>query len=45
MLPISMHMQNVVKFDQFVLKILSRYEILTSLKGHNSIINKWKIDA
>ena len=34
-----MHMQNLVKFHQFFLKILSRNEILTSIKGHNSVIN------
>ena len=34
-----MHMQNLVKFHQFVLQILSGNEILTSTKGHNSVIN------
>ena len=29
--------QNLVGFCQFVLKILSRNEILTSIKGHNSV--------
>ena len=29
--------QNLVKFGQFVLKILSGNKILTSFKGHNSI--------
>ena len=31
-----MCIQNLVGFCQFVLKILSRNEILTSIKGHNS---------
>ena len=29
--------QNLVGFCQFVLNILSRNEILTSIKGHNSV--------
>ena len=29
--------QNLVQFCQFVLKILSGNEILTSIKGHNSV--------
>ena len=29
--------QNLVRFCQFVLKIFSGNEILTSIKGHNSI--------
>ena len=32
-----MCIQNLVGFCQFVLKILSGNEILTSIKGHNSI--------
>ena len=32
-----MCIQNLVRFCQFVLKILSRNEILTSIKGHNSV--------
>ena len=32
-----------VKIHQFVLKILSRNEILTSIKGHNSVINLYKL--
>ena len=32
-----MCMQNLVQFCQFVLKILSGNEILTSIKGHNSV--------
>ena len=34
-----MCIQNLVKFCQLVLKILSGYEILTSIKGHNSVEN------
>ena len=36
---ISMHIQNLVKFYQLVLKILIGNEILTSVKGHNSVKN------
>ena len=32
-----MCIQNLVKFCQFVLKILSGNKILTSFKGHNSV--------
>ena len=32
-----MCIQNLVKFCPLVLKILSRNEILTSIKGHNSV--------
>ena len=32
-----MCIKNLVGFCQFVLKILSRNEILTSIKGHNSV--------
>ena len=32
-----MCIQNLVGFCQFVLKILSRKEILTLIKGHNSV--------
>ena len=38
-----MHMQNLVKFYQFVLKILSRNEFLISIKGRNSVLNLWKL--
>ena len=38
-----MHMQNLVKFHLIVLKILSGNEILTSIKGHNSVINLQKL--
>ena len=34
-----MCIQNVVTFCQFVLKILSKNLILTSIKGHNSVAN------
>ena len=43
MLSISMHMQNLAKFHQFVLKVLSRNEILTSIKGRNSVKNLRKL--
>ena len=32
-----MCIQNLVRFSQFILKILSGNEILTSIKGHNSV--------
>ena len=32
-----MCIENLVRFCQFVLKILSGNEILTSIKGHNSV--------
>ena len=32
-------MQNLIKFYQFVHKILSRNKILTFTKGHNSDVN------
>ena len=34
-----MCIQNLVLFCQFVLKILSKNRILTSIKGHNSVAN------
>ena len=37
------HVQNLVKFCPFFLKILSRNEILTSSKGHNSVTNLGKM--
>ena len=37
-----MHVQNVIKFYKFILKILRGNEISTSVKGHNSVINLWK---
>ena len=43
MLTISMHIQNLVRLHQFVLKILSGNKILTSIKGHNSVINLRKL--
>ena len=38
-----MCIQNLVKFCPLVLKILSGNEILTSIKGHNSVANLQKI--
>ena len=35
----SMHMQNLIKFHQFVYKTLSGNEILTITEGHNSVVN------
>ena len=41
-----MQMQNLVKFHQFVPKILSGNRILTSIKGHYSVIYLFaKIDG
>ena len=34
-----MCIQNLVTFCQFVLKILSKNQILTSIKGRNSVAN------
>ena len=34
-----MSMQNLVSFCQFVLKLLSKNQILTGIKGHNSLAN------
>ena len=34
-----MCIQNLVLFCPFVLKILSKNQILTSIKGHNSVAN------
>ena len=38
-----MCIQNLVKFCQLVLKIFSGNEILTSIKGHNSVANLRKM--
>ena len=38
-LSMIMCIQNLVKFCQFVLKILSKNQILTSIKGCNSVAN------
>ena len=38
-----MRIQNLVKFCPLVLKILSGNEILTSIKGHNSVVNLRKM--
>ena len=40
---ILMCIQNLVKFCPLVLKILSGNEILTSIKGHNSVANLQKM--
>ena len=34
-----MFIQNLVLFCQLVLKTLSKNKILTSIKGHNSVVN------
>ena len=34
-----MNIQNLVLFFQFILKILSKNQILTSIKGRNSVAN------
>ena len=34
-----MLIHNLVSFCQFVLKLLSKNQILTSIKGHNSVAN------
>ena len=39
----SMHMQNLIKFHQFIQKILSWNTILTINKGYNSIKNLQKL--
>ena len=41
-LSMMMCMQNLVSFCQFVLKILSKNRILTSIKGSNSVGNLQK---
>ena len=38
-LSMMMCIQNLVLFCHFVLKILSKNQILTSIKGHNSVAN------
>ena len=38
-LSLMMCIQNLVLFCQFVLKILSKNQILTSIKGRNSVAN------
>ena len=38
-----MHLQNFIKILQLVHKILSINEILTSIKGHNSVENEQKL--
>ena len=38
-----MHMQNLIKFHQFIHNILSGNEILTITKGHNFVLNLQKL--
>ena len=38
-----MNIQNLISFFQFVLKILSKNQILTWIEGHNSVANLRKI--
>ena len=38
-----MHTPKLVKFRSFVIKILSGYKILISIKDHNSVTNLQKI--
>ena len=40
---ILMRVQTLVKIQLFVLKIFSGNEILTSFKGHNSLLNQRKL--
>ena len=37
-----MCLQSLVSFCQFILKILSKNQILTLIKGHNSVVNLQK---
>ena len=39
----SMHIQNLIKYHELVHKILSRNNILTIAKGHNSVVNLQKL--
>ena len=38
-LSMIMNIQNLISFCQFVLKISSKNQILTLIKGHNSVAN------
>ena len=38
-----MYIQNLVKFCTFIIKILSKKQFLTSIKGHNSVANLQKM--
>ena len=38
-----MQLQNLIKFQQFVHKILSRNKISTNTKGHNCVVNLQKL--
>ena len=42
---ISMHKQNFIKIHSLFLKILRKIEILTSIKGHNSVEKSGKISC
>ena len=42
-LPISMHIQNLIEIHKLIHKVLSINKILTSIKGHNSVKNWPKI--
>ena len=39
----SMHKQNFIKIHSLFLKIVTKTEILTTIKGHNSVENFRKI--
>ena len=41
-----MHVQNLIKIHLFILKILSGNEILTPVKGRNTVMNwrKWMLN-
>ena len=38
-----MYIQKLVKFCTFIIKILSKKQFLTSIKGHNSVANLRKM--
>ena len=38
-----MHMQKLIKLHLFIHKLLSGNKILTITKGHNSVVNLWKL--
>ena len=42
-MPISLHIPNLVKLYQFVLKIMSENEKVKSIMGHNSVTNLRKM--
>ena len=47
MLSVSMHRQNLVRIQSFVLQILSGNEILMQFKGRNSVMNRrtWMLNS